>query len=353
MSRTVKVLVVDDSAFARMAITKRFQSDARIKVIGQACDGIEAVEKTKSLTPDVVTLDITMPRMDGIEALKRIMKECPTPVIMLSALTREGADITFQALELGAVDFFLKPSIVNPAGSVEDAGELIEKLISAAGAKLIKRGKTDRPKAPSKTTQKRASRINKVVVLGSSTGGPGALNNVIPLLPGDIPATVLMVQHMPIGFTRSLAQRLDSISELEVREANDGDRIAPGLVLICPGGSHMTVDSEGIIGLNKDPQECGLRPAVNMTMESAAQSFGDSVLGVVLTGMGHDGTRGAEIIKHAGGEVIVEDESTCVVYGMPKSIVEAGFADSVLPLDQIADGIITRCKARSKSKIGA
>ncbi len=350
MPKRVRVLVVDDSAFARVAISKRFNADPRVEVIAQARDGIEAVEQTKHLKPDVVTMDVTMPRMDGIEAVEHIMKECPTPVVMLSALTREGADVTIQALELGAVDFFLKPSIVSPAGGDEEAGGLIEKLIVAAGAKLTKRGTKEIPKPVSQPARKRASRIGRLVVFGSSTGGPGALNRVIPRIPADLPVAILLVQHMPVGFTRSLAERLNSLSEFEVREAVDGDRIAPGLALVAPGGSHMVVDSRGMVSLNQGPQEYGLRPTVNMTMESAAASFGDSVLGVVLTGMGSDGTRGAGLIKKAGGEVIVEDESTCVVYGMPKSIVDEGLADSVLPLDQIAEEIGKRCKAGSRLK---
>ncbi len=352
MPQKIRVLVVDDSAFARVAISKRLKAESRIEVIGQARDGIEAVEQTKNLKPDVVTMDVTMPRMDGIGAVEKIMKECPTPIVMLSALTREGADVTIKALELGAVDFFLKPSIVSPAGNEEETSGLMEKLVAAAGAKLRQPRsiRTQKPKQASpKKTVKRASQIEKVIVLGSSTGGPGALNQVLPLLPGDLPAAVLMVQHMPTGFTRSLAQRLNSISEFDVKEAENGDFLKPGLALIAPGGFHMAMDKKGRISLDHGPQECGLRPAVNLTMQWAAKHYGNSVIGVVLTGMGHDGTRGAELIKNNGGEVIVEDESTCVVYGMPKSIVEAGYADIVLPLPEIAEEIIRRCRVGSKS----
>jgi len=355
MPQKIRVLVVDDSAFARVAISKRLRAESRIEVIGHARDGIEAVDQTKNLKPDVVTMDVTMPRMDGIEAVEKIMKECPTPIVMLSALTREGADVTIKALELGAVDFFLKPSIVSPVGNEEETGGLMEKLVVAAGAKLQRPGPSGRKKprqASPKQVVKRASRIEKVIVLGSSTGGPGALNKVLPLLPGGLPATVLMVQHMPTGFTRSLAQRLNNISEFDLKEAENGDFLKPGLALIAPGGSHMIMDKEGRISLDQGPQECGLRPAVDVTMQWAAKHFGDSVIGVVLTGMGHDGTRGTGLIKKNGGEVIVEDESTCVVYGMPKSIVDAGFADIVLPLPEIAEEIIRRCRVGSKSVVG-
>jgi len=353
MTEKIRVLVVDDSAFARVAISRRLNAEPGIEVIGQARDGIEAIEQTKNLRPDVVTMDVTMPRMDGIEAVERIMQECPTPIVMLSALTREGADVTIKALELGAVDFFLKLSVVSPVGNEEETGGLMEKLAAAAGAKLRQQAKGERPRRVSpRPARKRASQIEKVIVLGSSTGGPGALNRVLPLLPGDLPAAILMVQHMPTGFTRSLAQRLNSISEFVVKEAETGDYLKSGLVLLAPGGNHMVVDKKGRISLDQGPQECGLRPAVNVTMQWAAECFGASVLGVVLTGMGRDGTRGAELIKKNGGEVIVEDESTCVVYGMPKSIVEAGYADAVLPLPEIAEEIIRRCKVGSKSVVG-
>ena len=352
MPKNIRVLVVDDSAFARVAISKRLNAESRIEVIGQARDGIEAVEQTKNLKPDVVTMDVTMPRMDGVESVKQIMKECPTPIVMLSTLTREGADITIKALELGAVDFFLKPSVVSPAGRDEDAGMLLEKLIAATGANLQWYGKTQAPEQVSpQITGKRASQIEKVIVMGSSTGGPGALNKVVPLLPGDLPASMLIVQHMPAGFTRPLAKRLSNISQFEIREAEEGDYIKPGLALLAPGGNHMLVDSEGRISLNHGPQECGLRPAVNVTMDSAVKAFGNIVLGVVLTGMGHDGTRGAELIRKAGGEVIVESTSTCVVYGMPKSIVDAGYADITLPLPEIAEEIVKSCRAGNKSKV--
>ncbi len=357
MTKKVRVLVVDDSAFARFAIAKRIRTDVQIEVVGQARDGFEAVDMTKNLKPDVVTMDVTMPRMDGLEAVKEIMAECPTPVVMLSALTREGADVTIRALEMGAVDFFLKPSVVSPVGSGEASDELINKIKAASEidpARLKVPPKTA-SKSHKKTVEKppasekgdRGS-LRKIVVIGSSTGGPRALNQIIPTIPGDLPAGVLIVQHMPSGFTKSLAERLNESSPLEVREAMTGDVIAPGLVLLAPGGFHMTVDSHGMIELNEGPQECGLRPAANVTMQTAADAFGDFVLGVVLTGMGSDGTRGCQMIKEAGGQVLVEHEMTCVVYGMPKSVVEAGFVDKILPLPQIPIEIIKRCEASKK-----
>ncbi len=357
MAENTKVLIVDDSAFARFSIAKRLRTDPAIEVIGHASDGIEAIEQTKSLQPDVVTMDVTMPRMDGIEAVERIMDECPTPIVMLSALTAEGTEVSMRALELGAVDFFLKNSLVSPVGDGENIAELLDKLKQAA---RIDRAQLNllaqKPKKgilpEVKWQKKRSSTLSKVIVLGSSTGGPRALNQVVPMLPGDLPAGVLLVQHMPVGFTKSLSERLNNISELEIKEAEHGDILSPGIVLVAPGGSHMIVDKNGRIELNQGPQECGLRPAVNVTMESAAAVYGDSVLGVVLTGMGSDGARGSGLIKQAGGEVIVEHESTCVVYGMPKSVVEAGHADDIISLNKIAREIVARCQAGHKSAVG-
>lgn len=355
MNKKIRVLIVDDSAFARFAIAKRISSDPQIEVVGQARDGIEAIDMTRNLQPTVITMDVTMPRMDGIQAVEKIMAEYPTPIVMLSALTREGADVTIQALELGAVDFFCKPSVVSPVGSAESSDELLHKIrlaaeIEKSRLKAIQKVSAGKPfKKVAKPPRKRAAddyslQRSRVVVVASSTGGPRALVGVLPKLPGDLPASILVVQHMPSGFTKSLAARMNDVSELDIKEAEEGDEIRPGTALFAPGGKHMTVDASGKISLNQGPQECGLRPAANVTMQSAAEAFGSSVLGVVLTGMGSDGTRGCGLIKKAGGEVIVQDEPTCVVYGMPKSVADAGYADSILPLSEIAAEMIKRCE---------
>ncbi len=362
MNKRIRVLVVDDSAFARFAISKRISTDPEIEVVGQARDGIEALDMARSLQPTVITMDVTMPRMDGMEAVAKIMEQCPTPIVMLSALTREGAEITVQALQLGAVDFFCKPSVVSPVGSAESSEELIHKIKMAAGIEKSRLRPSPRPneksaqKGRKKALHKNTngwSTPNRVIVFASSTGGPRALAEVLPRLPGNLPAPILAVQHMPAGFTKSLAARLDEASELSVKEAEEGDVIRAGMVLFAPGGKHMTVDSEGRIALNQGPQECGLRPAANVTMESAAGAFGSSVLAVVLTGMGSDGTRGSALIKKAGGEVIVQDEASCVVYGMPKSIVEAGHADAIVPLSDIPAEIVRRCEVFQSVGTGA
>ncbi len=356
MASKTRVLVVDDSAFARSIIAKKLNCE-ELEIIDFAKDGVEALEKTKELRPDVVTLDVSMPRMDGLEALDRIMEECPTPVVMLSSLTGEQTKTTLSALEKGAVDFFLKPNITSAAGAEDIAVELrniIKAASTVSGARLRNAGSWARrrdmaakPNAKPKAQAQRGGRINKLVVLGTSTGGPKALAELIPALPGDLPACILMVQHMPPVFTKSLAERLDQSSEIHVREAQEGDRVEAGTILLAPGGHHMTLTKNGTIALNQEPQVCGVRPAVDVTMKSVAPLYRASTLGVVLTGMGADGTQGAASIKAAGGTVIVEDESTCAIYGMPKSIVDAGYADQVVPLHKMARKIAALCAGKT------
>lgn len=347
MNERVRVLVVDDSAFARSTISKMLNTDPQIEVVGVARDGIEALEQVKSLKPSVVTLDVTMPRMDGLTALGHIMAECPTPVVMLSALTGEQTHATIEALELGAVDFFLKPSAISPAGSDgTGSSDLMAKVKMAATVPAIRL----RPRARSLSNKKRVESRNghtrvksKVLVIGASTGGPRALSQIIPEIPEDIHAAILIVQHMPAGFTRSLSERLNNASQIKVKEAEEGDSLAVGTALLAPGGHHMVVEKSGKIVLNQNPLVCGVRPSVDVTMESVAQAYGAATRAVVLTGMGSDGTTGAALIRKAGGEVVVEHESTCAVYGMPRSIVESGNANKIVPLSEVAEEIIRMC----------
>lgn len=359
MNNPITVLIVDDSAFARSVIGKKLDAHPDIKVVGFAKDGVEAVEQVQALKPDVVTMDVSMPRLDGLGALERIMKDFPTPVVMLSALTGEQTQTTIAALELGAVDFYLKPAMSSPTGAPGADLELVEKikLAAAVPAARLRRmaawNRTHRLGAPPPARSvERATRMRRVVVIGTSTGGPRALAELIPALPRDLQASFLVVQHMPPMFTRSLAERLNNESSLDVKEAEEGDQISPGRVLLAPGGYHMTVAKTGLVALNQEPPECAVRPAVNVTMASAARFFGRSVLGVVLTGMGSDGTRGAAVIKAAGGQVIVEAESTCAVYGMPKSVVDAGHADKAVPLNRVAEEIIRICGETQKAPAG-
>lgn len=345
--RTVRVLVVDDSAFMRKVLSDLLQSDPSITVIATARDGQDAVEKSVQLEPDVITLDIEMPKLDGYGALREIMARRPTPVVMVSSLTREGAEATVRALALGAVDFVAKPSGSISLNMHVAREELVAKVKAAAGATpRYRRVLGDLPPLRREARTARAlpaepgSLPRRLVVIGCSTGGPGALHQIIPKLPADLPAAVLVVQHMPAGFTRSLANRLDEISAIPVREAQEGDRLAAGLVLVAPGGYHMLVSECGIVHLNQDAPLHGVRPAVDKTFESVVPLFQTRMVGVILTGMGYDGARGMVALKKQGGKTIAEDASTCVVYGMPKVVVEMGAADQVLPVHEIADAIV-------------
>jgi two-component system chemotaxis response regulator CheB len=358
--KRIRVLIVDDSAFARIMIAKHLANDAQIEIAGTARDGLDAIEKIKVLKPDVVTLDVEMPKLDGVTALQRIMAEYPTPVVMLSNLTAEGADVTIRALEIGAVDFFLKPSLINPTGSLETDAELIQKIKQASKIDVAKvtsrlqRIVADLQRSKTKLPANKSSgqgKLNRVVIIGSSTGGPRALYEVVPNLPADLPAAVLIVQHMPPKFTKSIAERLDEISQIHVKEAELGDRVSLGQALIAPGGFHMVMKPNGQISLNQDKPRCGLRPAVDVTMESASKAYGSRCLGVILTGMGSDGTEGAAMIKAGGGMILAEDESTCVVYGMPRSVAEAGLVDKVVPLNRIVEEITAACRKPSESMV--
>ena len=339
MGSPVRVLIVDDSAFMRHAIAKYLEADRDITVVGSAYDGLDALAKIPALKPNVVTLDVEMPRMDGLTALKRIMAECPTPVIMVSSLTQRGARATIQALMRGAVDFIPKPTAGTDMRTIIE--ELTLKVKTAAGVRPVAPPAPE--KAPSAPATKLAPRPfhkgHPLIVIGASTGGPRALQEVLSKLPADLPAAVVMVQHMPPGFTQSLAHRLDEHSPLLVQEAADGDRLARGLVLLAPGDFHLRLNLRRV-ALDHGPPRHYVRPAADVLMESAAENHGAAVIGVVLTGMGSDGTDGAGDIKAAGGKVIAEHESTSVVYGMPRSVVEAGLADWVVPLPDVAAKLV-------------
>lgn len=343
----MRVLVVDDSATIRAVLARQLAATPGVEVVGKAADGLEAIQRVKELRPDVVTLDIEMPRLDGLGALQRIMEECPTRVVMVSSLTRDGADATLRALDLGAVDFFEKPSGAGTQVALEIANVVGEKVRAAAEARIGRRSVSRRPALTTTSSGPAAIRRWKrgVVIIGSSTGGPPALREVLSQLPSDLGLPVVVVQHMPPGFTRSMAERLDGMSPLHIVEAEEGSRLEAGTVLIAPGGSHLTFDSARVVHLNEDPPECGVRPSVNVTLEAAAKVFGGQVVTAILTGMGVDGTRGAALVRAAGGPVITEDESTCVVYGMPRSVVEAGLSTVQRPLHGVAAAIVNECLA--------
>lgn len=344
MANKIDVLVVDDSAYMRKVVSNLLQSDEDIFVVDTARDGLDAIEKIKKWKPTVVTLDVEMPRLDGLGALERIMKECPTPVIMLSSLTQEGSVTTVKALTMGAVDFVGKPSGTISLDIHKVQKDLISKIKIAARASvssLLSSTLSILTKPVIKPmVQSTGIAPSRLVIIGSSTGGPNALQQVIPRLPGNLPAAVLIVQHMPPGFTNSLANRLNDTSQLEVCEAKEGDLLQCGKAYVAPGGFHMILHSRTIIGLNQSPPVHSVRPAVDVTFESVAAFYGSQIVGVILTGMGYDGSKGASLVKKLGGQTIAQDEASCVVYGMPRVVVEMGKADKILPVQDIAHEIV-------------
>ncbi|MDB4970541.1 MAG: cheB [Myxococcales bacterium] len=339
----IRVLVTDDSLFMRAAIKKILSADARFEIVGEARDGREAVDKVLALKPDVCTMDFNMPNLDGAAAVREIMRTRPTPVVMLSAHTREGARETFEALAAGAVDFLAKPSGEVSAELMIVGKQLVAKLAAAAQSRPMPMASAPRPAAAPRITQPRAVGLvgPRIVVVGVSTGGPAALGRFLPRFPADTSLALLIVQHLPAGFTAPLAERLDSMSAIRVREAADGDRPEAGLALIAPGDRHLEVLPDGTLRTNEDPEVNGVRPSADVTMRSAALVFGRRVVGVVMTGMGKDGAEGMRSIKQAGGATLVQDEATSVIWGMPRACVDAGCADRVVPLDALADAVRT------------
>lgn len=345
MARRHRVLVVDDSAFMRKVISDLLGRDPRLEVAGTARDGLEAMERVAVLHPDVITLDVEMPRLDGLSTLRAIMQRWPTPVVMVSSLTHEGAEATIGALALGAVDFVAKPSGTISLDMHTVGAELAAKVRAAARATpRFRPAFADLPVAAGRQPAgpgraPTGSVADRVVVIGASTGGPGALHHLLPRLPGTLPAAVLVVQHMPAGFTRSLAARLDNICSLQVSEAVAGELVAPGRVLVAPGGQHLVIAPDGRVQLNQDAPLHGVRPAVDVTLLSVAELWRERAVGVILTGMGSDGKRGMLALAAAGGRTIAESQETCVVYGMPRAVAQAGAAEQILPLHRIADAL--------------
>lgn len=352
--KPISVLVADDSAFMRKVVSDMIASEPGLAVAGVARDGADAIAKARTLAPDVVTLDVEMPVMNGLEALPVLAGELGIPVVMLSSLTQVGADTTFKALQLGAVDFVPKPSGAISLDIAKVQEELVRKIREAAQIHPSKvRGLARAVRMPQlpaggALAMRRATLAGvaaenlskKIVVIGTSTGGPRALTQVIPWLPPNLPAGVLIVQHMPAGFTRSLADRLNDMSKIHVAEAAGGEPIVDGRAVLAQGGKHMVVLPDGTVGLNTDPPMHGVRPAVDVTMSSALSLFGRKMVGVIMTGMGSDGADSMVRLKAAGGRTVAEHESTCVVYGMPRAVVERGVADKVVPLTRIADEIV-------------
>ena len=378
----VKVLVVDDSGFFRRRVSEILSADPTIKVIGTSSNGKEEIDQALSLKPYVITMDYEMPMMDGITAVRHIMQRCPTPVLMFSSLTHEGARVTLDALDAGAVDFLPKnfedisrnpqkvqqmlcekvhtisrsnrrsssyslPPLQAPAPVAAPRpalGGFVAPAPVAASAPVRTTPIASRAApaaAPTSPPPKR--KAYKLVAIGTSTGGPVALQRVLTQLPGNFPAPIVLVQHMPAAFTKAFAERLDKLCRISVKEAEDGDILRPGLALLAPGGKQMMIDGRGAVRILPGDERLNYKPCVDITFGSAAKSYGDKVLAVVLTGMGADGREGARLLKQSGSNVWAQDEASCVIYGMPMAIVKANLADAVYSLDEIGKHLVEAC----------
>ena len=398
---TVKVLVVDDSGFFRRRLTEILSSDGNIEVVGTAANGQEAIEQTLALRPDVITMDYEMPVMDGITAVKQIMQRSPTPVLMFSSLTHEGARVTLDALDAGALDYLPKNfedisrnpqkvrqmlcdkvhvlaksnrRVLARSSVLASAAALAKASVAtpAPAARAIARPRTTLSSTPAvaptptvaRTTRTApiarpllqnagdtvlASTVSpprkayRLVAIGTSTGGPVALQKVLTQLPADFPAPIVMIQHMPATFTKAFAERLNKLCRIDVKEAEEGDMLRPGLALLAPGGKQMMIDARGFVRILPGDERLNYKPSVDVTFGSAAKVFNDKVLAVVLTGMGSDGREGARMLKQAGSQVWAQDEASCVIYGMPMAVVKAGLADFVYSLDSVSGFLIEAC----------
>lgn len=350
MKDKITVLIVDDSAFMRKSLSLMLESDSGISVVGTARNGQEGVELANKLRPDVITLDIEMPIMDGLTALKKIMTECPTSVIMVSSLTTEGAQATLKALELGAIDFIPKEMSFVSVNITKIKDDLISKVKEIARTKLLKarieriKSISDKPIARPRVTSYLTDipRIGyRAIALGISTGGPFTLQKVLPLLSEKINVPIFIVQHMPPKFTKSLADRLNGLCKLNVKEAENGEIVTNGTIYIAPGGMHMKLkgsNSNSVqINISPEPNDTLHRPSVDVMMSSAIDIYGKFTLGIIMTGMGKDGYEAIKKLKSLNGYAIAQDEESCVVYGMPKAIVDAGLADVTLPAEKIPE----------------
>lgn len=387
----VKVLVVDDSGFFRRRVTEILSSDPNIKVVGTATNGKEAIDLALSLKPDVITMDYEMPMMDGITAVRHIMQRSPTPVLMFSSLTHEGARVTLDALDAGAVDFLpknfedisrnpdkVKQLLCEKVHSIARSNRRMGSFSASAPAPIPTPAPTPAASPSYTSTSARAAspapapaptrslpprstpapaertshahlspapkrKAYKLVAIGTSTGGPVALQRVLTQLPANFPAPIVLIQHMPAAFTKAFAERLDKLCQISVKEAEDGDILRPGLALLAPGGKQMMVDGRGAVKILPGDERLNYKPCVDITFGSAAKSYGDKVLAVVLTGMGADGREGARLLKQGGSHVWAQDEASCVIYGMPMAIVKADLADAIYSLDDIGRHLVEAC----------
>ena len=354
----VRVLVVDDSALMRKLIPQILSTDTSIEVVGTAMDGNFGLKKMEELRPQVVTLDLEMPGMNGLDMLKEIMRRQRVPVIVVSSHSKEGASITFKALSHGAFDFVAKPADVS-SRMPEIAQELISKIKAAAGS----RGGWVKPLPPQELQLHPEKAVadpknipSKIVTIGISTGGPQALQYLLPQLPADFPGTILVVQHMPENFTEMFARRLDEVCAIRVKEAQSGDILQAGRALICPGNRHLRAKRMplgDVVVLSDDEKVNGHRPSVDVMFRSIAEEFPGKSVAVLMTGMGEDGAEGLGAIRNAGGFTIAQSEESCVVYGMPKAAIERGYATRVVSLDAMAQTLLAQCKPGNNFAIGA
>ncbi len=348
MSQKLRVLVVDDSALMRKLIPQILAGDSEIEVVGTAMDGEFGLKKIEDLRPDVVTLDLEMPRMDGLETLRQITRRFRVPVIVVSALTTEGASATFKALALGAFDFVAKPRDAASARMDEIAQDLIGKIKVAARTKIrpITAPEVFERPRPHKQGPRLRREPTKIVAIGISTGGPNALQYLLTQLPGDFPGSIVVVQHMPEGFTEMFSRRLDESCAVDVKEAQSGDLLIAGRALICPGNRHIKVRRMPLgntVVLSDEPRMNGHRPSVDILFRSMAMEFGSRGIGVLMTGMGDDGANGLGLMKDSGGLTIAQSEESCTVFGMPKAAIERGHAMRVVPLDMLAHTLAMQC----------
>ena len=339
----VRVLVVDDSAYVRKMVTQMLSRSPFVEVVATAHDGLEALELAQELQPDVITCDLNMPEMGGVRFVQEQMTRRAIPIVIMSIANRAGGDV-LAALDAGAIDFVQKPTALASERLLDVADELVEKVKAAARASVRRAVAPGRRPVPVVMPRLGAPSID-IVVVGISTGGPQGLKAFIPRLPADFPVPVAIVLHMPVGYTEMYARKLDELSELHVAEAQEGDEIVAGRVYVAPAGRHLTfrrVDGRVVAHLDLRPLDTPHRPAVDILFQSAADVYGGRTLGIVMTGMGSDGREGAAWIKARGGRILTEAEESCVVYGMPRSVVEAGLSDSSVTLENMADAILDR-----------